>query len=560
MSLTKVSYSMIQGSPANVLDYGAVADNATDSIVAIQAAIDNNDVIYVPYGTYLIATGITIPAGKTLLGPGSIHFTGVGQAISVTGDNVTIEGITVYGNYNNVFLSGSIGIYCNQTTFSPSLNVVITSNLIIKNCIIYNFGQSGIRGDWWNTFEISGCDISTCGQHGILITSPRYGKITNNTVFNITPGQTNSGYGISLSRNATVNIAGVPTNLTTTQAPVPFDCLISNNIVSAIDNYVGLDLHSGNNILISNNTVQSCQVGLNLEHASTTGNEATVNNVSVVGNVFYGSSSPRFAPAIIVDAQSGLGEIAKGITFTGNTFFQHGLDSSGPFEGINGGVIYLTYCEGVAIVGNTFQNPKGRAVSIHTNATNVSINNNVVQNLNAQDGIQVAFDLIAGSGQATINGNAIYATAGNAVASVTISTGKGIKVGADNIVYGGIEMGTAATLLRIRGGGFLMSARVMATWNAAGTLNYSAFENINYVNADITITKNGTGDFTVSWPAGIFEDSLVCAVFSGCDPASGAVFTSQVTSSNATSATCKTFNSSAVAIDCAENSLLVFGR
>ena len=560
MSLTKVSYSMIEGSPSNILDYGAVADNLTDNTSAIQAAINANDAIYVPYGTYLIASGITIPEGKTLFGSGSIHFTGVGKAISVTGDDVTIEGITVYGDYNGVFLSGSVGIYCDQTTFSPSLNVVITSDLIIKNCTIFNFGQSGIRGDWWNRFEISGCNISSCGQHGILITSPRYGKITNNTVFNITPGQTNSGYGISLSRNATVNIAGVPTDLTTTQAPVPFDCLISNNIVSAIANYAGLDLHSGNNILISNNTVQSCQVGLNLEHASTAGNLATIDNLSVVGNVFYGSTSPQFSPAILLDAQGGFGEIARGITFTGNAFFQHGLSSASPFEGTNGGVIYLTSCEGVSITANTFQNPKGRAVSINSNATNIAINNNIVQGLNVQDSIQVAFDLIDGSGQATINGNTVFATGGNAVASVSISIGKGLKVGGENIVSGGITMGTAATLSRIRGGGFLMSARVMATWNAAGTIDYSAFEDINYANSNITITKNGTGDFTVSWPAGIFQDSLVCAVFSGCDPASGAVYTSQVTSSNATSATCKTFNSSAVAIDCAENFLLVFGR
>jgi polygalacturonase len=40
MSLTKVTYSMIQGTPANVLDFGADPTGSADSTTAIQAALD----------------------------------------------------------------------------------------------------------------------------------------------------------------------------------------------------------------------------------------------------------------------------------------------------------------------------------------------------------------------------------------------------------------------------------------------------------------------------------------------------------------------------------------
>jgi len=180
--------------------------------------------------------------------------------------------------------------------------------------------------------------------------------------------------------------------------------------------------------------------------------------------------------------------------------------------------------------------------------------------LQSNDGIRVAFDLTDGTGQGTVNNNSINATGGYAVASTAINTGCGLKVGADNLLTGGIAMTDATSMTRIRGGTYLMAPRVMATWNASGTVIYTGFEDIAYYSSDITVTKNGTGHFTVSWPSGIFDNARVCAVFSGGDPASGAVYNSQVTSSNATQAVCKTYDSAGSAIDCAENFLLVWGR
>ena len=61
MALTKVSYSMIEGSPVNVLDFGADPTGVADSTTAIDAAIASGKSVYFPRGTYLTTGNHVIP-------------------------------------------------------------------------------------------------------------------------------------------------------------------------------------------------------------------------------------------------------------------------------------------------------------------------------------------------------------------------------------------------------------------------------------------------------------------------------------------------------------------
>lgn len=64
MSLTKVSYSMIEGAFFNVIDYGAVGDGSNDDTSAIQAAVDAatsvGGTVFLPKGYYRVTSTINI--------------------------------------------------------------------------------------------------------------------------------------------------------------------------------------------------------------------------------------------------------------------------------------------------------------------------------------------------------------------------------------------------------------------------------------------------------------------------------------------------------------------
>lgn len=72
MSLTKASFSMINGIPVNVLDYGADPTGSTESTQALQdavtAAVAAGNSVYMPAGTYLVTDTIYCPAKTMIIG------------------------------------------------------------------------------------------------------------------------------------------------------------------------------------------------------------------------------------------------------------------------------------------------------------------------------------------------------------------------------------------------------------------------------------------------------------------------------------------------------------
>lgn len=83
MSLTKVSYSMINGGPVSVMDFGATGDGVTDDTAAIQAAVNyvcarNISSLFFPFGQgqrYKISSTINITRPNvSLMGDAGLHW------------------------------------------------------------------------------------------------------------------------------------------------------------------------------------------------------------------------------------------------------------------------------------------------------------------------------------------------------------------------------------------------------------------------------------------------------------------------------------------------------
>lgn len=76
MSLTKASYSMIEGAPLNILDFGAIPNGTTDATSAIQAALDaafdaGGAAVFVPSGEYLITDPLIVRSNTDFYGAGA---------------------------------------------------------------------------------------------------------------------------------------------------------------------------------------------------------------------------------------------------------------------------------------------------------------------------------------------------------------------------------------------------------------------------------------------------------------------------------------------------------
>lgn len=194
MSLTKVSYSMIDGAMFNVFDYGAVGDNTNNDTAAIQAAVDaaaaaGGGTVYFPVGLYKITSSISIKLNVCLLGASGrasrlIQYTNSTSCLSFTRNNGIFNDITSLGFTVNAGVTG-------VTLLNIGSNAGIggVGNINITSCN-FNGGATAINIDAGYYINIYGCFFANQTAYGVRLVGDG-GSNANNIIgcnFNLITG------------------------------------------------------------------------------------------------------------------------------------------------------------------------------------------------------------------------------------------------------------------------------------------------------------------------------------------------------------------------------------
>lgn len=145
MALTKVPNTLLSSAPASVLDYGADPTGAADSSAAIQAAINANNHVHIPAGTYRCDSSILIESSYTnrkyVTMTASTKLNRL-SAYSVSQGPV----IELVGNYGH--FDGGMGELMSQND-SPRGVVVLgqrdTNTLSTGNGLFWSFANCDVR-------------------------------------------------------------------------------------------------------------------------------------------------------------------------------------------------------------------------------------------------------------------------------------------------------------------------------------------------------------------------------------------------------------------------------
>ncbi|ASJ10001.1 hypothetical protein A3L12_01145 [Thermococcus sp. P6] len=312
-----------------------------DDYTTIQEAINNarpGDTIIVRDGTYnenvIVNKSITL---KSENGPANciINGTGSGSVVTITADNVTIQGFTITGSgsgwgnggvwvessgntiSSNVITNNGNGIYLDSSSNNNITSNNITSNsgngvyldssshnnITFNNITSNNWAGIWLRGS--SNTTITSNNITSNGERGIFLYYSSYNIVTNNTMTN--DGIVIEGYKIEhwnthVIENNTVNGKPVYYFKNRVGGNVPEDAgqvILANTTGMLIENLnisntdVGIELgFSSNNTIKNSNITSNNREGIYLYYSSN--NNITSNNItsnSGAGIFIYGSSN-----------------------------------------------------------------------------------------------------------------------------------------------------------------------------------------------------------------------------------------------------------------------------
>lgn len=309
MTLTKVTYAMINGTPTNVLDYGADPSGVVSSVDAFNAAVANGGTVYVPSGTYILDGKVTLSVDNTTLylaADVTCNVSGVAAEQSPFGAQILISAnnCAIIGSGPSSLLQNVLGTRANTVTLVSGFTKFLMRDLTLDG------GKSLVTSEETDTFE-----------SGIMLIgyAPDTPSDIEATIDNVTI-KNYAQYGISIYGDQCNGVKIVNCNIQDIgNADQVFS--VGAGIVAAI---------AGSNFTVANNVIKNCkQNGVFISSAGVaSGNHIIANNTvfacgaSGIGyfeEINYGSISGVGIVKIAVIGNICIENVRSGIQFNVDT-------------------------------------------------------------------------------------------------------------------------------------------------------------------------------------------------------------------------------------------------
>jgi hypothetical protein len=388
MSLTKATYSMIEGAVLNVQDFGAVGNGVANDTAAIQAAIAFAEAsatppsagpgvvaIYFPFGVYSINAALIVTKSISFFGEGHSEYSSGSRIIQNTAatDHFTVQPIAVgcSVSWDNLTLIANGG----GGTGGNCINITKTT----ASC---------------NSIRIRGCTFGTPQTLAIKLQSSD-DIIIDGNLFDV----------------SAVNCIALGT---TTAGDVISNCSITNNAFFQIGQK-SIDLYNVVGLLVSNNRVYPSAPGaakmtLFIDGVNTLPYQ--IKNVVVNGNR--------------IDNVNSLAQLKdpENFVFSNNICTALGAGGGATFSAIE---LTGTACRGVTITGNILSGTFGTKNFYNDFGANV-VNANIAANTFINTG-GTGQALVAGTSEGSILQNKMTGFTANSVGQHFFTTGSAISPG-----------------------------------------------------------------------------------------------------------------------------------
>lgn len=367
MSLTKVSYSMIQGNVRSVVDYGVVGDGVTDDTAAMQAAFAAIDV-----GSVLLFNGLTIIVNDRLLISGKSGFTIDGQGGTIKAKNAmpvasdkeiiairncsefTMLNLTVDGNRANRIPAEVAAHSIEFRSCSRFICQQVSSNNAVVDGFIFNTSTNTDPTTYCLDFQMINCFADNCYRQGASVINAYNFKFSGGAYTNTNGTAPEAGIDIESNIGATIgNRTGTIDNCTfagnngfgilLSNIGGSHEFVIQNSYFSAND-LGGVGVNTDDTHIL--NCVFRNHAGAGITQGVVTfQNQASIRGGSVV-NCRFADNTNTTACIFTFATTSGI-DIADNII---SNHASYGISARGTSHNITGNSIFD--CDGIGIVSN----------------------------------------------------------------------------------------------------------------------------------------------------------------------------------------------------------------